>query len=220
MKKIGMMGFLAFALALQVSAQTKPAAPKKEVYQAVATKTNDLVHTELDASFDFSNATLIGKVKLTLHPHHYPTNNLELDAKGMDVKEVAVVKNGKNSPLKFTNDGMTLNIQLDKSYVKNENYTIYISYVAKPNEYKGTGSAAITDAKGLYFINPMGTEKNKPTQVWTQGETEGTSVWVPTVDKPNQKSTQTFRLKVPAKFVSLSNGLLTSQVKNSRVIDS
>ena len=98
MKKIGMMGFLAFALALQVSAQTKPAAPKKEVYQAVATKTNDLVHTELDASFDFSNATLIGKVKLTLHPHHYPTNNLELDAKGMDVKEVAVVKNGKNSP--------------------------------------------------------------------------------------------------------------------------
>jgi aminopeptidase N len=140
---------------------------------------------------------------------------LVLDAKGMDVKEVAVVKNGKNTPLKFTNDGMTLTIALDKSYIKNENYTVYISYVAKPNEYKGTGSAAITDAKGLYFINPMGTEKNKPTQVWTQGETEGTSVWVPTIDKPNQKSTQTFRLKVPAKFVSLSNGLLTSQVKNN-----
>jgi len=29
------------------------------------------------------------------------------------------VKNGKNTPLKFTNDGMTLTVQLDKSYVKN-----------------------------------------------------------------------------------------------------
>lgn len=216
MKKIGIMSYMLFAIAISVQAQNKPAiSVKKEVYQATATKTNDLVHTELDASFDFNNAWLLGKVKLTLHPHHYHTNNVVLDAKGMDVKEVAVVKNGKNIPLKFINDGMTLNVQLDKNYVKNEKYTIYISYTSKPNDYKGTGSAAITDAKGLYFINPLGTEKNKPTQVWTQGETEGTSVWVPTIDKPNQKSTQTFRLKVPAKFVSLSNGLLTSQVKNS-----
>ena len=120
MKKIGMMSCLLFAIAIGVQAQNKPATPvKKEVYQATATKTNDLVHTELDASFDFNNAWLVGKVKLTLHPHHYPTNNLVLDAKGMDVKEVAVVKNGKNTPLKFTNDGMTLNVQLDKIYVKN-----------------------------------------------------------------------------------------------------
>ena len=216
MKKIGIMSCMLFAIAISAQAQNKPATSvKKEVYQATATKTHDLVHTELDASFDFNNAWLLGKVKLTLHPHHYPTSNLVLDAKGMDVKEVAIVKNGKNTPLKFTNDGMTLNVQLDKNYVKNENYTVFISYTAKPNDYKGTGSAAITDAKGLYFINPTGTDKNKPTQVWTQGETEGTSVWVPTIDKPNQKSTQTFRLKVPAKFVSLSNGLLTNQVKNS-----
>ena len=148
MKKIGIINCLLFAFAISVQAQNKPATPvKKEIYQATATKINDLVHTELDASFDFQSATLIGKVKLTLHPHHYPTNSLVLDAKGMDVKEVAVVKNGKNTPVKFTNDGMTLTVALDKSYVKNENYTIYISYVAKPNEYKGTGSAAITDAK-------------------------------------------------------------------------
>jgi aminopeptidase N len=122
MKKIGMIGCLFAAFTINAFAQTIPTAPaKKEVYQAVATKTNDLVHTELDASFDFNNAWLVGNLKLTLHPHHYPTNNLVLDAKGMDVKEVAVVKNGKNNPVKFTNDGMTLTIALDKSYVKNEN---------------------------------------------------------------------------------------------------
>jgi aminopeptidase N len=66
----------------------------------------------------------------------------------------------------------------------------------------------------LYFINPLGIEKNKPTQIWTQGETEGTSVWIPIIDKPNQKCTQEFYLNVPNKFVSLSNGLLVKQVDN------
>ena len=33
--------------------------------------------------------------------------------------------------------------------------------------------------KVLYFINPRGEEKDKPTQIWTQGETEATSVWCP-----------------------------------------
>jgi aminopeptidase N len=64
----------------------------------------------------------------------------------------------------------------------------------------------------LYFINPLGKDKNKPTQIWTQGETEGTSVWIPIIDKPNQKCTQEFQLYVPSKYVSLSNGLLVKQV--------
>src|SRR6185436_1902867 len=70
-------------------------------------------------------------------------------------------------------------------------------------------------AKGLYFINPRGTEKNKPTQIWTQGETEGTSVWLPTIDRPNQKLTDEIRMTVPDKYVTLSNGILASQKKNT-----
>jgi len=50
------------------------------------------------------------------------------------------------------------------------------------------GSAAITERKGLYFINPKGEDKDKPTQIWTQGETEANSVWFPTSTKPNQKN--------------------------------
>ncbi|TMP20469.1 hypothetical protein CWB99_24300, partial [Pseudoalteromonas rubra] len=73
-------------------------------------------------------------------------------------------------------------IQLDKSYTRNEQYTVYIKYTAKPDELEVKGSAAITDAKGLYFINPKGEEKDKPTQIWTQGETEASSVWIPTID--------------------------------------
>ena len=57
MKKIGIMSCMLFAIAISAQAQNKPATSvKKEVYQATATKTNDLVHTELDASFDLNNA--------------------------------------------------------------------------------------------------------------------------------------------------------------------
>ena len=91
---------------------------------------------------------------------------------------------------------------------------MYIKYTAKPNEYKGKASAAINDAKGLYFINALGKDSSKPIQIWTQGETEGTSVWLPIIDKPNQKSTQEFQLTVPSKYVSLSNGLLVKQIDN------
>jgi hypothetical protein len=42
------------------------------------------------------------------------------------------------------------------------------------------------DRRGLYFINPGGNQKDKPAQIWTDGETENNSVWYPTLDKPNQ----------------------------------
>lgn len=187
----------------------------KKIYRESATKINDLVHTKLDAKFDYDNSYLHGKAWITLKPHFYPTDSLELDAKGMEIKNVSVVKGGSNKALKYDYDGMMLNIKLDKKYTRNESYIIYIDYIAKPNDYKGKGSAAITDAKGLYFINPKGEEKDKPTQIWTQGETEATSVWCPTIDRPNQKTTQEIAMTVPAKYVTLSNGKLASQKKNA-----
>jgi aminopeptidase N len=202
---------------LQVFAQDLETAQDtswKKTYRAVATKENDLVHTKLVASFNYEKSQMNGEVWLQLHPHFYATNQLILDAKGMEIHSVAMVVNGTNKALQYSYDSLLLTITLDKKYTAKENYTIYIKYTAKPNDYKAKGSAAITDAKGLYFINPLGKEKNKPTQIWTQGETEGTSVWLPIIDKPNQKCTQEFHLTVPSKFVSLSNGLLVKQVDN------
>ncbi len=187
----------------------------KKKYRETYTVINDLVHTKLDIRFDYPKAYAYGKVWLTLKPHFYPTNVLELDAKGMDIKQVGIVKGNSTSPLKYDYDGMTLNVKLDRTYKGGELYIVYIDYTAKPNEFKVKGSAAITDAKGLYFVNPKGEEPNKPTQIWTQGETEATSVWVPTIDKPNQKTTQEFLMTVPEKYVTLSNGKLVSQKKNS-----
>lgn len=216
MRKIVLFTTLLFCISFGFAQNAKPKDESwKKVYRSFATKTNDLVHTKLDAKFDYSKSYLNGKVWVTLKPHFYSTDSLELDAKGMTISKVELVGSVKNTPLKYKYDDAVLNIKLDKEYKRTEQYTIYIEYIAKPNELKVEGSAAITDAKGLYFINPTGEDKNKPTQIWTQGETEATSVWVPTIDKPNQKTTQEIYMTVPAKYVTLSNGKLVSQKPNA-----
>ncbi|MFT3748101.1 MAG: M1 family aminopeptidase [Agriterribacter sp.] len=186
------------------------------VYRAVPEKINDLVHTKLEARFDYEKSYMYGKVWITLTPHFYSVDSLTLDAKGMDIKAVGIVKGTVTAPAKYTYDGQKIYIKLDKIYQRGQQYKVYIAYTAKPEELeKGGGSAAIKDNKGIYFINPKGEDKEKPTQIWTQGETESTSVWCPTIDKPNQKCTQEFFLIVPAKYVSLSNGKLLQQQKNA-----
>lgn len=217
MKKIAIVflaGVLPVFLLAQPGQEPKDTSWKK-IYRATPEKVNDLVHTKLDVRFDYDKAWMYGKEWLTAKPHFYPASTLTLDAKGMEIKEVAVMKGASKSPLKYNYDGYQLVISLDKTYKGGENYTVYIDYISKPNEVKVKGSAAINDAKGLYFINPKGEDKDKPTQIWTQGETEGTSVWAPTIDKPNQKTTQEMYMTVPAKYVTLSNGLLISQKKNA-----
>ncbi len=207
--------FCLITTACEVFAQEDKADKEVKAYRATTEKINDLVHTKLDVKFDYKNRYLYGKEWLTLKPHFYATDSLTLDAKGMDIKTVALAKNGKNSPLKFSYDSLLLKIKLDKKYLAGENYTVYIDYTSKPDKFKAKGSQAITDAKGLYFINPDSVIKGKPVQIWTQGETEGSSVWFPTIDKPNQKTTQEISMTVPSKYISLSNGELVSQKKNT-----
>jgi aminopeptidase N len=187
----------------------------KQILRESSPRINDLVHTKLEVKFDYAKAYLYGKAWITLKPHFYNTDSLLLDAKGMDIKEISIMRGTAKSKLKYEYDGMELRITLDRMYKGGENYTIYIDYTSKPNELKVKGSAAITDAKGLYFINPTGEEKGKPTQIWTQGETEANSVWMPTIDKPNQKTTEEIYMTVPSKYVTLSNGLLMNQKINA-----
>lgn len=188
----------------------------KKEYRETATRINNLVHTKLEVRPDFNKSYLYGKAWVTLKPHFYPTDTVTLDAKGMDIKKLALVKNGKQTALKYTYDDWQLRIKLDKTYKANENYTLYIDYTAKPDEFdKKYAKDQMLGIKGMYFINPKGEERSKPTQIWTQGETESNSAWFPTIDKTNQKTTQELTVTVDSKFVTLSNGKLVSQKKNA-----
>src|SRR5688572_120900 len=208
--KIVFLYLLFFLMPLAGITQTGQGSPKDEVYRESYPKDNDLVHTKLDIQFDYDKAWLNGKAWLTLKPHFYSMDSLLLDAKQMEIVNLSLSKGNSLIPLQFNYDGWHLKIKLDKVYKAGEEYTIYLEYTAKPNE----ANIPVDGYKGLYFINPQGKEKNKPVQIWTDGETEHTSFWCPTIDKPNQKSTEEIIMTVPDKFVTLSNGRLINQKKN------
>ena len=150
-----------------------------------------------------------GTAEITAKPYFRATNELILDAKGFDIHHV---KMGELA-LNYQYEDDKLVIRLDKVYKRTESYTISIDYTAKPNELDTKGGVAITDAKGLYFINPLGHE-DKPQQIWTQGETEFSSCWFPTIDKPNERMTQNIAITVQNKYTTLSNGLLVKSEQN------
>ena len=204
--------------------------PKKKVYRAANTIANDIIHTKLDVSFDWENSRLNGVATITAKPYFYPANMLYLDARGMDIKSVSLgiqkmepqkgkkvlVESGLElKPLQYVYENDSLKIKLDKEYRSHEGYIIQINYTAKPNELKSGGSQAISDDKGLYFINPKGEDPNKMPQIWTQGETQSNSAWFPCVDSPNEKSTTEIYMTVADKYTTLSNGLLIDSKKNA-----
>jgi len=199
---------LLFALVLLVSVVVNA---QEKVYRGEREKINNLVHTKLKVDFNFEESQMNGEAWVTLTPHFYSTNKVVLDAKAFKIHKISI--NGVKAPYNYSDNELT--IELDKTYNKGENYTLYIKYIANPEKVKQKGSTVITDAKGLYFIDPKNEDPNKPTQIWTQGETEASSCWFPTIDSPNQKTTQEIYMTVPSKFVTLSNGILKNQTENT-----
>lgn len=179
-------------------------------YKPEREKIHDLVHTKLKVDFNFKEKTMNGEAWITAKPHFYSKNKITLDAKSMIVQKVSL----NNQKLDFDYNEYDLNINLPRSYKKDEEFTLYIKYIARPEKVKDRVSQTITSAKGLYFINADGVDKNKPTQIWTQGETEANSAWFPTLDAPNQKTSQEIYITVPNQYKTLSNGTLISQISN------
>ena len=180
-------------------------------YNAAETILTDLIHTKLEVKFDWNKSELLGIETLTAKPHFYESNTLILKAKGMQINSVK--REGKTLSFEYSDNLLT--IDLGKTFTRNEEYTVVIDYIAKPEEREAGGSSAITSDKGLYFINPKGEDKSKMPQIWTQGETEASSVWFPTIDAPNSKTSQEIFMTVDDKYVTLSNGKFIGSKKNS-----
>ena len=106
------------------------------VYRAAHTKMTELKHTKLKVNFDYQKEQMNGEEWLTASPYFYATDSLVLNAKAMLIHEVALDKGGSKTPLKFDYKNDILKINLDKTYNKNQDYTVYIKYTARPGEVK------------------------------------------------------------------------------------
>jgi len=184
----------------------------RPVYNPAAERVIDILHTKLQLSFDWDQEAVIGMASVTLSPLFYPAQYVTLHAQYFDIEHIH--KDGSSEELAYVYDDQALTIDLERIYSKTEQVTLHIKYVAHPGEGPVGGSDAITSDKGLFFINPDGTNGSKPRQIWTQGETEHNSKWFPTFDKPNERFTQEIILTVADSLETLSNGLLVSTKSN------
>ena len=194
--------YLLFAmLATSVGAIAQTETSGRSLYHAEATKYSALDHTKLRVSLNFEKKELYGEEWLTAAPYFYPTDSLMLDAQAMLIHSVNLSdkKGTIGKPLTYKYDKDRLTIRLDKTYQRGEKYTIYIKYTAQPENVGKYGSLAISDAKGLYFINSNKEDKDRPIQVWSQGETNANSCWFPTIEETNQKSSQKIYIPLPDK---------------------
>ena len=190
-------------------AKPRPAwAAKKYTYKPSSTRFWDLIHTQLQVSFDWEKKHVIGKANLRMEPYFYPQTHIVLDAKGLEIKAVVLYEGKKMVSSRFTTEKNKLTIVPEKTFFKGQAIELAIEYIAKPYELPDSGSAAITDHRGLYFINADGKDPDKPQQIWTQGETESASCWFPTFDTPNEKCTAEIQITVDNQFKTLSNGVL------------
>lgn len=183
-------------------------------YRAANQRVFDLLHTSLDLNFDYENEWVLGEAILTLKPYFFPQKTLTLDAKDFEIHNISLIEKNEQRELNFRYDTKQVTVYLPEEVTSIDTIQVKIKYTAMPNENSGTGSAAITDRKGLYFINADGQE-DKPIQIWTQGETEHNSKWFPTFDTPNERATQDIKLTIKDNFRTISNGRMIASSENS-----
>lgn len=181
-------------------------------YHPSAERHVDILHTALEVTPDWKNRYLYGNAEITAQAYFYPTSIVELDARGMQIEKIQWT-DSTTIPLillepKWTYENDVIRIDLGRTMYRDRRFTLFIKYTAKPNELRKGGSAAISDDKGLYFIDPDDTDPNIPRQFWTQGETQASSAWFPTIDRPNERMTTEIKMHVDPKLVTLSNGVL------------
>jgi len=180
-------------------------------YNPAADQVVDLKHMDLKVSFDWLKEEVMGNAILTISPYFYETDEISLDAVGMEILDVTLA--GKKQ-LKYKNTEEDLIISLDRKYSRKEDLKLHIQYIARPTlgRIEGDGSSD----QGLYFIDSDDSDPNKPSQIWSQGETEYNSHWFPTVDKPNERYTHDIKITVADKYATLSNGYLVSSNKYAK----
>ena len=155
-------------------------------------------HIYLDLSLDIPNQSYQGSCRIRLLPICNGVDRLILDAVNLKIKSVEV--NEMSS--KFDCDGEQLFIQLSQPTQVGVKLLLAIAYsVEKPQ-------------RGIYFIQPDKHYPGKPTQVWTQGEDEDSRFWFPCFDYPGQLSSSEIKVRVPKKFVAISNGELIDTIED------
>lgn len=154
-------------------------------------------HVKLEVKPDFKNKKLYGKVSTQFRAKVSGVSAVDFDAVELHIKSV---KFGRTN-LRFSQTYGKLSVSLGREMKEGEKFTINIEYSCTPR-------------RGIFFNYPDKEYPNRPIQAWTQGESDESRFWFPSIDDPNVKVTSEVIATVPKKFVAVSNGKLVSQKIN------
>jgi aminopeptidase N len=182
--------FLALAALLAVFI----AAPRLRADEPYArSRDYDLQHSKIVLRFDLEQKKVLGEVTHSLSILRDGTAKIVFDSAGLAIQKVTVNK----AAAKFETTAEKLIIPLAAEAKSGDKFDITIRYEGKPT-------------KGMYFILPDKDYPDRPSQIWTQGESEDTHYYLPTYDYPNDRLTTETILTVPTSWLTVSNGKLIS----------
>src|SRR5467141_3641854 len=151
----------------------------------------DLQHSKISLRFDLEQKKVLGEVTHSLSILRDGTAKIVFDSAGLTIQKVIVNK----AAAKFETTADKLIIPLAAEAKTGDKFEITIRYEGRPT-------------KGMYFILPDKDYPDRPSQIWTQGESEDTHYYLPTYDYPNDRLTTETILTVPASWITVSNGKL------------
>ena len=128
------------------------------------TRDYDLQHSKIALRFDIEQRKVLGDVTHTLSILHNNISAVSFDSVGLTIQSVTVNK----SPAKFETTAAKLIVPVPATSHPGDKYEIEIRYEGKPS-------------KGLYFILPDKDDPDRPKQIWSQGESEDTRYYLPTL---------------------------------------
>lgn len=150
-------------------------------------KALDFTHGSLDIKFlPFTKSTSgVVDYQFTVLER---TDSLYIDARNMQLGEVMV----NDRKAKYSYDKKQLAISIRK--LREGEHHLHIAFEAQPQ-------------KALYFLGWADQDKGNE-QIWSQGQGQNNSHWVPSFEDLSEKMTYTLRFEAPEGYRLLSNGVL------------
>jgi aminopeptidase N len=151
----------------------------------------DVKHIKIDITLDFEQETISSTVYTTFTTLFEEIQSISFDAVELHVQKVTIDDN----EARHSASDKKLTVQLDRPYQHGEEFTVAITYNAKPRT-------------GLHFIKPAPEDPTRPVHAWTFGQPRYNSYWFPCHDAPNDRATTEIIATVPAQFLAIANGNL------------
>lgn len=152
----------------------------------------DVTHVKLEITLDFDQETISGTAYTSFTALYEEVTAISFDAVDLAIEKVALADGTK---LTYSTANKKLTVNFDRPFKHGEEFTVAITYHAKPRT-------------GLHFVKPAPEDPTRPVHAWTFGQPRYHSNWFPCHDFPNDRATTEIIVTVPAQFLTVANGNL------------